>query len=277
MDGISAVYILRRLLDDASGLAGDIPESPSVLRSGTARGVLAGLGQLVLPALKPTVKQPTGSRRHLAWTTLPRADMERQRHEGATLNDVYLALVPGAVAQVTDLRSGRYPVFAGVAGNVRASKADIRLGQGAQLFRLKLPVNHASFPDRLEAVRRQTQAVKKVDVPASLAQVHKIACSIGGGAAAGLIRKFGYSTLFADLLCSNVPIMAGPWTFLGRPVLGVYFVPPLPSGCGLSVGMHGHAETVTLGILAHSSCEQAADGLAWAIAEELATLTSVRA
>jgi hypothetical protein len=200
--------------------------------------------------------------------------MERARSEGATLNDVYLAVVAGAFSRALGRDAVRRLGYVTVPSDVRAPGPVAQLGNGALPFRIGLPVerhrldDRITLGDRITEVRKRTGLAKQRNFAAAGAVINAATAGCGKRIHAALTR-YVTSSAFSDLVCSNTPIPPGTCTWRGHAVLGLYGTTLLyPSGLGIL--LHGHGADVTVSIYAASRHAELADRLARAITEEAA-------
>ncbi|MFB4315916.1 wax ester/triacylglycerol synthase domain-containing protein [Actinomadura sp. 21ATH] len=271
MDGVSNAHVLQRLLDRDG--AQPLPEcgAAPTLREVTRRERLAVTGASLPSIGRSSLTGPPGQGRHLAWATLPRAAMERARTGGATLNDVYLALVAGALSRTLGPDAARAVRHISVPSDVRAPGGLLQLGNGASPFRIEPPLGRHRLGERIQAVRERTARAKHGDLAAAVAANGASAAARGRRVQAPAAR---YMTggAYADVICSNTPIPPGAHTWHGRAVLGIYGTTLVSPSTGLGIMLHGHGEDVTISVYADSRQARFADRLADAITEEAASL-----
>lgn len=109
----------------------------------------------------PALRGAVGAQRAFAWTTLPMADVvDAKRHCAATVNDVVLAVVTGALRRADDsfsdsdghpsTRRPRALIPVGDPGS------EASLGNRFSVSRVELPVHEADPVERVRALHRRT-------------------------------------------------------------------------------------------------------------------------
>jgi hypothetical protein len=169
---------------------------------------------------------------------------------GATLNDVCLALVAGALRELALARGERpAPLKAMVPVNLRGEAEGAALGNRISLVFIDLPLQLSTARARLERVRRDTAAFKssgRADgAHAVLAALGLLPVPLRGAAA----RAVGSPRVY-NLTVSNIPGPRFPLYMLGAELIDAYPVVPIADGHALSVGVFTHGEQVYFGLYA---------------------------
>lgn len=220
--------------------------------AGTLRRAALAVGDdLLRPAPASFVNVPIGPRRTLAGQRVRIHDLvETKRAGGATLNDVCLAAVAGAMRELA-LARGQVPgpLKAMVPVSVRADAEQRDLGNRISFAFVDLPVNLRSPRARLEDLHRQTTAFKDSGRPAGtemlLAGIGRLPVPVQARAA----RIAGSSRVY-NLTVSNVPGPRVPVYMLGCELLEAYPVVPLSDDHALSIGIFTYREHAHFGLYA---------------------------
>ena len=198
------------------------------------------------------------SGRSFATASLPLADVQRlAAAHGATLNDVVLALVGGALREYLKPRGGipakslvaAMPVSLREAGNTEATTL-------ATMTLASLATDVADPLERLQAVQASTRAAKEVtrqlrgvmptDFP-SLGLPWLLS------AAAGLYGRTSLADRLppiANVVVSNVPGPATPLYLAGARLLTYWPVSIVEHGLGLNITLQSYAGSLDFGIIA---------------------------
>lgn len=196
--------------------------------------------------------------RSFATASLPLAEVRRlAAAHGATLNDVVLALVSGALRSYMKPRGGiprksmvaAMPVSLREAGNTEATTL-------ATMTLAALATNLADPLDRLRAIQASTRAAK--DVTRQLKGVMPTDFPSLGlpwllSAAAGLYGRTGLADRIppiANLVVSNVPGPDQPLYLAGARLRTYWPVSIVEHGLGLNVTLQSYAGSLDFGILA---------------------------
>lgn len=164
--------------------------------------------------------RPIGAARSLAFPTLPLADLRRIGHarpERATVNDVLLAVVAGALRRWSGLGGRAVPLRAQVPVCLHARDGDAGdLGNHDSFINVDLPLDEADPIVCLDRIRRETARRKQLgDADALSTFFHALARYRRLESAA---RQFAFRPHDASVAISNVPGPAAPVAVLGRRV-----------------------------------------------------------
>ncbi|MGP2440269.1 wax ester/triacylglycerol synthase domain-containing protein [Streptomyces sp. JW3] len=163
-DGMGAVYAARALLDDRpdaqpAGQPGARP-APSGL-AGVLGDIAAGFG---VPTPKPGFDGPVGGRTGVCHVTVPLARLRGLgREHGATVNDVYLAALAGAVRTWHLKATGTVhpPLPVAVPMSVRAPGEEHAPGNRIVTARLLLPCDEPSPAGAVRLVAARLRRLKE--------------------------------------------------------------------------------------------------------------------
>jgi diacylglycerol O-acyltransferase len=192
-----------------------------------------------------------GVARRVAWTKqLDLAQVKATAHaQGATVNDVLLAAVSGALRR--HLRdSGEEPreIRAFVPFNLRPLDEPIprELGNRFGLVFLTLPVHLAGRHDRLEELKRRMDAIKRS--PEGLIS-YAILEAVGLTPPQLESRIVDIFTAKASAVMTNVPGPREVVYLAGTPVRAVLVWAPTSGSVGMSVSIFSYRGEVTIGLL----------------------------
>jgi len=295
-DGIGGLAVLARLVDgDATSssapqtvehvpTARPAPRAADLLADSTAerwrtlRGapgavVRARRGRVELGrgggrrAPRCSLNAPTGPRRRVVTVEVDLAPVRAAgRRHGATVNDVLLVAVTGAMART--LR-GRGEDVAGLVVSVpvsaRASTASHDLGNQVGVMPVRVPV-HGSVPVRLARVAELTRAQKTHARGASASLVGPLFRLL---AAAGLFRWFVDRQRLVNSFLTNMPGPAAPLAFAGARVLRVIPVTITAGNVGVAFAALSYAGRLTVSVIVDPDVVPEAGAVAEAVATEL--------
>jgi WS/DGAT/MGAT family acyltransferase len=215
------------------------------------RAALAAGEDLLRPAPSSLLNRRIGPRRTLVRHSVPLKDVQRARGgDGATLNDVCLATVAGALRELAFARGeSPRPLKAMVPVSVRQSEEAGALGNRITLAFVRLPLDEPDPRTRLVRVRTATAAFKRANRPAGteavLGTLGLLPDSLRGVAARAVASPRVY-----NLTISNVPGPPVPLYMLGAELLEAHPVVPIAEGHALSVGIFTHLEKLHFGLYA---------------------------
>jgi WS/DGAT/MGAT family acyltransferase len=264
-DGMSLVQVLLSLADTPPSFVQPKPRATE--RDASIRGMVAGdrvraafraggglaktIGGILDLRADPRTpfRGKLGCAKLAVWSEPIALDDVRAvgRHVGATVNDVLLSAVAGALRRYLDHRDARadgITLRAVVPVNLRRHD-DIALGNRFGLVFLPLPVGHRGPLDRLHAVKRAMDAIKRSPEAVVIF---------------GLLRAFGATTVQlletavnllgrkATTVMTNVPGPREPVSFFGRAVDSMMFWVPQSGRLGLGVSILSYCGQVRVGI-----------------------------
>jgi diacylglycerol O-acyltransferase len=216
----------------------------------------------------PLAAAPTGGTRH-AWLEIDLARMRATgRAYGATVNDIFLAALAGALrawyppeAAPPDRpgRAGRadraaradgLAVHAAVPVSTRVAAQRDVVGNYLSTVRIALPYGEPSRRHRVDAIRRQTDRLRRDGAPgvAERLFVWLVPAPLRTAALATALATRGFA-----LTASNPAGLTGPFEILGRPVVDAVPVPPVPAGQRLAVLLSGLDDQVRIGFTTDAS------------------------
>lgn len=213
-----------------------------------------------------------GRDRRVAWVQAALRRLKNARAvEGATVNDVILAVVAGALRRFLQGRGDELPEYlvALVPVSIRRPEEELELGNRITTLFVRLPLRSADPLERLAAVQAETARLKESE------QAH---------AASLIIEATGWvpptiNRVLADaisrpltfnLVVSNVPGPQQPFYLLGHRLLAVYpFVPLSPQRHALAVGVVSYDGGVFFGLVGDRDALADIDDLSAALEEAL--------
>jgi diacylglycerol O-acyltransferase len=253
-----ALEVLAGAAEDSLRTARGIAHLAGAPRTGgariadTLRTVALAVGDdLLRPAPRSYLNVPIGPERTLVRHRARIDDVLRvKRASGATLNDVCLATVAGAMRELA-LRRGETPrpLKAMVPVSVRSDSERAGLGNRISLAFVDLPVHLSSPRARLERVRQATSAFKRSGRPAGTETVFGGLGLLPDPLRTAAARMVGSARVY-NLTVSNVPGPRVPLYVLGAELLEAHPVVPIAEGHALSVGIFSYRDQLFFGLYA---------------------------
>jgi diacylglycerol O-acyltransferase / wax synthase len=222
----------KRVMKTAEGFVGlaaggpSCPPSPFNVEIGRDRVVAFGHGEL------QAIKDARGD-------------------SGATVNDVILAVVAGALRRFLAGRGDEVPehLVALVPVSIRRPDEQLELGNRISTILVRLPLGEEDPRRRLEWIREETARLKE----SGQARAASLIIEATGWTPPTINRVLSDLTsrpLVFNLVVSNVPGPQMPFYLLGRRMLEVYpFVPLSPQNHALSVGVISYDGGVFFGLV----------------------------
>jgi WS/DGAT/MGAT family acyltransferase len=233
----------------------------------TLRRTALAVGEdLIRPAPDSFLNDEIGPLRALRHARLARRQVDRvRRHTGATINDVCLAVVSGALRELSMQRHRPpVPLKAMVPVSVRGDDEAADLGNRISFAFIDLPVDLSSPLRRLASVQEQTTAFKRSGRPAGTQAVVDalglLPMAFRRRAAQAVASRRAY-----NLVVSNIPGPPVPVYMLGAELVEAYPVVPLSEKHGLSIGIFSYGEDLFFGLYADPVTLPDVDGLPSAI------------
>lgn len=264
-DGVALARVVLALTDhepDRSDTpAADEPPAPARRRGPRLRGLgllrAAGSAIATLPRLftlptapRSVLRAPLTGRKRLAWSDpVPLDDIkELGRAKGATVNDVLMDAITGALHRVVDA-DGRQVrlVRAAVPVDLRDPAHPVGLGNRFGLVILPLPVGVADPDRRLALLQRRMGALKCSPEAVVILVALGVLGHLPAVAQRAVIRLLGSKT---SLVLTNVPGPPRPVYLAGTRVPELQYWVPQSGGVGLGVSILSYAGQVTLGVAA---------------------------
>jgi WS/DGAT/MGAT family acyltransferase len=252
------------------------PRSAAVGMVNAARSSLAALRRDVLPpAPASTLNIDTGPDRRLIGHPL---ELDRiravGRPAGATVNDVCLALVAGALRSVLGPGSWADGVKAMIPVSI-AGGAPAGPGNHISFCAVQLPLGEPDPTARLRQVSRATRAFKASNRAAGTTHLLRI-FDVVPTPVRGLLADATASPRAWNLAISNVPGPDDPVYLLGARMAESYPVVPIPRRHALAVGVFGYRRMLHFGLHADPRAFPAVADMPAALEGELAALERPR-
>ncbi|MCL3862468.1 wax ester/triacylglycerol synthase domain-containing protein [Actinotalea sp. K2] len=245
-----------------------VPRALARLRRG--RSELVGQGR---PEAAPrcSLNAPTGPRRHVVVVEVDLSPLRAAgRRHGATVNDLLLVAVTGAMGHVLAVR-GEHPqaLVVPVPVSARTSTTDRELGNRTGVMPVRVPL-HGSTVERLAAVSRVTRARKAHVRGDSAALVRPVFRLL---AATGAFGWFVNRQRLVNSFLTNLPGPVEPLSLAGAPVLRTVPLTPTAGNVGVAFAALSCAGTLTVSVVTDPDIVPEADALAAALHHHLTTLT----
>jgi hypothetical protein len=272
-DGFALLAVLLSLCD------GDAPvRGPAATHGWSAGSVLREAASLTRMATLPhdpatVLKHPLGPTKRVAWSRPFPLDRVKvlARRLGATVNDVLVAAVAGAVrAQLAAHGQHVDEVRAMVPVNLRTRPVSTaELGNEFGLVILGLPVGVADPVERVRETSRRMMRLKASPEALVAKQVLRVM-----GWAPALVEELGVAFFArkASLVLTNVPGPREPLSLAGLPVKRLLFWVPQSGRMGLGVSLFSYAGQVTVGVMADAHVLEEPQGLVDDLTRELRRL-----
>jgi WS/DGAT/MGAT family acyltransferase len=193
-----------------------------------------------------------GRDRRVAWLAAELQALKDARAvEGATVNDVILAVAAGGLRRFFEARRADIPghLVALVPVSIRRPDEQLELGNRITTIMARLPLALADPVERLAAVREETARLKESEQ----ARAASLIIEATGWAPPTINRVLAETMarpLTWNLVVSNVPGPQVPFYLLGRRLREVYpFVPLSPQRRALSIGVVSYDGGVFFGLV----------------------------
>lgn len=206
---------------------------------------------LLMPPDPPTVlRGPLGEAKRVAWCAPQRLETIKVtcRALGITVNDALLAAMAGAMRRyLEDRGSPLADIRAFVPVNLRPidKRVPTELGNHFSLAVLTLPVAEATPLGRVEALKRNMDAIKHSEEPAVAYAILNTMGMTPPAIEGALLSFFGTK---ASAVMTNVPGPREHVSFAGHRVARIMFWVPMSAGVGLGVSILSYAGEVMVGI-----------------------------
>jgi len=212
------------------------------------RGIRGMIDDLTAPStIDPLAQASTGIGRRLDATTLSMPRLQRIKDAlGATLNDVVLTAVSGAVGRYYMHRKLHIDeLHCMVPMSLRQSGDHQTLGNRVGAFNVALPIGESDPLLRLTRIQQQTGAAKSDRRGAAWPVLMRVLASMPGFAYRLLAQAV---TGRVNLICTNVP---GPTTqryVAGAQVEVMYPFAPVALGTPLSIALMSYGDSYGIGV-----------------------------
>jgi len=236
-------------------------------------GVLARLA--TMPADPDTIfKGELTTAKRCAWSEVMSLDEVKgySKAQGATINDVLLAGVTGAIrrymigrkAEVDDLN-----IRAVVPVNLRPESDIIKLGNKFGLVFLALPVGIADRSERLVELKRRMDKIKKSSEPMVIYAILNAVGLTGPKVESVALQLFGSK---ATAVMTNLPGPREEIFLAGKAMRSMMFWVPQSARLGLGVSILSYAGQVRLGVATDSGLVPDPEAIIEAFQEEMKSM-----
>jgi WS/DGAT/MGAT family acyltransferase len=222
-------------------------------RLGTLTEALSSVGsQLLDPAPVLPLNGPIGPHRRFEsrHVSLDAVKEIKRRHD-ATVNDVVLATVTGALRswlQGRGIDTESLEVRALVPVNLRGENERGLLGNRVALLRASLPVYEDDPDKRLTIVKSTMSELKRSRQLAAAETIIELS-DFAPPTILAQASRLNFSTRLFNLIVTNVPGPQVPLYLLGRELETIAPVAFLPEGHGLAVAIFSYNGTISFGLL----------------------------
>ncbi|MDH3686242.1 MAG: wax ester/triacylglycerol synthase family O-acyltransferase [Myxococcales bacterium] len=213
------------------------------------RAVGEMLGWTLKPASGTPLNGEIGPHRRVDWLAHSLADVKAvRRAAGATVNDVVLTTVTGALAAYlrrrgVDPSSLDFRISAPV--SVRRDEEQGKMGNRVSSWIVRLPLDQPDPLSRLAAIHETTSQLKSSNQALGVDTIMQVAewtppvlLSLGAQASSGPINS----------IVTNVPGPQFPLYLLGARLLEMFPIPPLLPEMGLAIGLFSYDGRVFWGL-----------------------------
>ncbi|MDX6616703.1 MAG: diacylglycerol O-acyltransferase / wax synthase [Solirubrobacterales bacterium] len=220
------------------------------------------------------MNQEIGRDRRIGWQKATLTEVKRARGpvEGATVNDVILAVAAGGLRRLFKQRRIKLPeyVVALVPVSIRTADDQGELGNRIATILARLPIAERDPVKRLQRIHDETERLKASEsVRASTLLIE--AAGWAPPTVNRLLSQAMSKPLVFNLVVSNVPGPQIPLYMMGHRMLEVYpFVPLSPQGHALSLGVLSYDGNVFFGLVGDHDLMADIDDLSAAIGEAIA-------
>lgn len=275
-DGFALLGVLGSICDGGPSQVNVVPRRARGLQAGAVRGSLKALGHLVTSPADPAtmLKHPPGNDKRVAWSEpIALADVKAiARASSATVNDVLVALVTGALARHLRRKGDHvdeHEIHAMVPVNLRRGGESASVGNEFGLVILGLPIGIVDPVARIEAVKMRMEEIKGTPE---------------AGVAHGLLRVIGWAPRKIEdaavaffgrktsLVLTNVPGPEKHVSFAGHRVSRIMFWVPQASRMGLGISIFSYAREITIGVISDAQIIRYPDALIADLHAEMASL-----
>lgn len=263
----------RSLVQRGRGLVASVLRRPrGVLALGRGYGESAARLVLRRPDPPTALRGPLGSRKRTAWSQPIELALVKRigRARGATINDVLMATVAGALRRYLDARGGHpEAVRAMVPVDLRRPGGPITLGNRFGLVMLPLPLAPPDPAARLRETKRRMDRLKG-EHEAVVAFVFLEALGwLDRRLEAPFIRFFSDKV---SLVLTNVPGPRQPLHLGGHEIRRLMFWVPQSGSLGLGISVLSYAGRVFVGVMCDEAVIPEPHALVEAFDGELAAL-----
>jgi diacylglycerol O-acyltransferase / wax synthase len=220
------------------------------------------------PAPSTPLNRPISPRRHLAWTRRPLEELRAiKRRHGATVNDVLLAAVAGALRRFLPHEDATR-LKAMVPVSLRATGAEADLGNRISFVFVELPCEEPDPVRRLRDVRAGMAKRKAAGEPEGAGALLD-AVEYAPRTLKNALAHLAASSRTFNLVVSNIPGPRQPLYMRGCRLEESYPVVPLADRHAVSIGMTTVDDQACFGVYTSPDALARADELAGALADAI--------
>ena len=250
--------------------------------AGAARGGRgarrASPGIFANPPPQTPLNVPIGPHRRVLWIRFPLADLKEIKNKlGGTVNDVFLAIVAGALARWLKRRGVRtegLELRGIVPVSIRADEQHGALGNRITAMLGPLPVYATDPVERLRIVSRGDEGAEGVQAGGRRGDARPRLQDFAPPTILAQASRLNFSTRAYNLLVTNVPGPQFPLYLIGREMEELAPVPFLAPERALAVAIMSYNGSVDIGLIgdydAMSDLDEFGDDIEESVAELLA-------
>jgi WS/DGAT/MGAT family acyltransferase len=270
----SAGRITARMVDKTLETLSDPASAAQIVAEGAkGTGILARLA--TMSADPETIfKGELTTAKRVAWSeVMPLADVKAySKSKGATINDVLLAGVTGAIRRYMLGRKVEVDglnIRAVVPVNLRPDSDIIKLGNKFGLVFLALPVGVADRGERLLELKKRMDKIKKSSEPMVIYAILNAVGLTGPKVESVALQLFGSK---ATAVMTNVPGPREEIFLAGKAMRSMMFWVPQSARLGLGVSILSYAGQVRLGVATDSGLVPDPESIIEAFQEEMTAM-----
>ncbi len=244
-----------------------------------AREAVAGLGEVawggINPAPQTPLNGPIGPHRRMTWARVPLADLkEVKNHLGGTVNDVFLAVISGALhswLRSRGVRTEGLEIRSAVPVSVRAPGDAGSMGNQITIMIGRLPTFADEPIERMRLVKDSMKDLKE----SKQALGAEVIASLEDFAPPTIFARASrlhFSTRMYNLLTTNVPGPQFPLYLLGTEMLELVPIAFLAPDQRLAVAAMSYNGSVALSLIGDYDGMPDIEALADLVIEEVAAL-----
>jgi diacylglycerol O-acyltransferase / wax synthase len=245
------------------------------------REAAEGLGNIAWKFANPPpptpLNVPIGPHRRVRWIPMPLQDLKEIKNSlGGTVNDVFLAVVSGALARTLTRRGVRtegLELRGIVPVSIRAATDHEALGNRITAMLGPLPVYANDPHERLRIVSEAMQGLKESKQAVGAETLTRLQ-DFAPPTILAQASRLNFSQRAYNLLVTNVPGPQFPLYFIGREMLHLAPVPFLAPERALAVAIMSYNGEVTIGLMgdydAMADLDEFAGDIEWAVDELVA-------
>jgi len=254
--------VVREISRSVSGVLAGILKAPSEIGNWTsswtdrARAAAASLSSgWLTQSAKTSLNGPISGSRAFDWLQIPLGDVKRIKNEhNATVNDVMLAIVAGAVRSYLveaggvseeELGELEFRIMAPV--SVRTQDDTGALGNKVAMWLMELPLGEPDPGKRMQIVTRATRSLKETDQALGASTLVEVSTGAPATLVSLAARLAGRARPF-NMTVTNVPGPQFPLYMAGSEMLATYPLVPLWQSHGAGIAMFSVSGMIDIGI-----------------------------